>query len=322
MFSTIIPNSTHRHEGETDLPTRITKAGSKQTYYTFRLLADRDRVQDAFRSYAYFRWLDDLLDTDSGTQREKIVLINRQQALLEACYRGELPTLVCPEEQMLVDLVHNDKEEHSGLQIYLRNMMAVMSFDVERCGRVITHAELTEYTHLLSTAVTELLFYFIGHEDSPSCVEPRYHAVNGAHVVHMLRDMVEDISAGYFNIPGEYIIAQQISLEELHSLSFRKWVFGRVKLARKYFKVGRKYISHVKNFRCRLAGFAYLTRFEWMLRVIERDGYCLRPEYPERKSVRAGLWIAWRTFMSVLNIPWMSLESGTQVALADQCEEG
>ena len=222
---------------------------------------------------------------------------------------------------MLVDLIHNDGEKNSGLQIYLRNMMAVMSFDVVRCGRLISHAELTEYTHLLSTAVTELLFYFIGREDPPICLENRYQAVNGAHIVHMLRDLVEDISAGYFNVPGKYIAEHHITLEDLHSLPFRKWVFDRVKLARQYFKVGRKYITNVKSSRCRLAGFAYIARFEWMMRTIEKDGYCLRPEYPERKSLKAGLWMFWRVFLSVVNIPWMSLEPGQQMALVDQCEE-
>ena len=279
-------------------------------------------MQDAFRSYAYFRWLDDRLDCNSGTKQEKHDIINRQAALMEACYRGKSPVDLSPEEQMLVDLVRNDEEKQSGLQIYLRNMMRVMSFDVERCGRVISDAELTEYTHLLSTAVTEVLFYLIGHHDPSPCGETRYHAVYGAHVVHLLRDTVDDISAGYINIPGEYLKEQQISLEELHSLPFRKWVFGRIKLARQYFMIGRRYIAQVQNLRCRLAGFAYIARFEWILRAIERDGYRLRAEYTGRKSLKAGLWMAWRVFTSLLNLPWMKLELGTQMALSDQCEEG
>ena len=40
----------------------ITKAASKQTYYTIRFLVDRDRVDDAYRAYGYFRWVDDVLD--------------------------------------------------------------------------------------------------------------------------------------------------------------------------------------------------------------------------------------------------------------------
>jgi phytoene/squalene synthetase len=221
MLKTTIPNNPSGQGGSADLPARITKAGSKQTYYTFRLLTDRDRMQDAFCSYAYFRWLDDLLDCNMGSKQDKIAILQRQQQILNACYRGENPADVSPEEQMLVELVNRDSEEPSGLQIYLHNMMAVMSFDVERCGRAITNAELTEYTRLLSTAVTELLFFLISHEDPPEYADTRYHAVSGAHVVHMLRDMVEDISAGYFNVPGEYINGQQISFQEINNLAFR-----------------------------------------------------------------------------------------------------
>jgi hypothetical protein len=95
-----------------------------------------------------------------------------------------------------------------------------------------------------------------------------------------------------------------------------------VKLARQYFQAGREYISQVRGVRCRLAGFAYLARFEWMLKLIEKDGYCLRPDYPERKSLKAGLWMTWRTIISVLNIPWMRIDPGAQAALADRCEDG
>jgi phytoene/squalene synthetase len=322
MYSIPIPNSPQGQGGKIDLAASITKAGSKQTFYTFKHLADRDRVEDAFKAYAYFRWLDDLLDCSSGTKPEKSALIERQQAFLEACYRREALGYASPEEQMLVELIGNDHEEHSGLQIYLRNMMQVMVFDVERCGRLISHIELNEYTRLLSTAVTELMFYLFDHRDAPTCTETRYHAVYGAHIVHMLRDTVEDISAGYFNIPREYLGAGKINLDQLHSLPMRTWVFERVKLARQYFRLGRRYIAQVRNFRCRIAGFAYIARFEWMLRAIERDQYCLRREYPERKSLKALLWMVSRVFTSSVNLRWMRGGFGKQPGLTGQCGEG
>lgn len=53
------------------LASLITKYASSQTYYTIRFLADRDRTEDAYRAYAYFRWVDDILDADilSDVQR-------------------------------------------------------------------------------------------------------------------------------------------------------------------------------------------------------------------------------------------------------------
>lgn len=321
MSRVIFPFYPSRQRMEPNLPAAMTKAASKQTYYTIRFLVDRERVPDAYRAYAYFRWVDDCLDAESGSRQEKIAFVNRQQTLLEACYRGEAPRILSPEEQMLVDLVSNDHEKDSGLQSYLRNMMAVMIFDVERRGRLISQAELSEYSRLLATAVTEALLYFIGHQCPPPCGETRYLAVRGAHVVHMLRDAVEDIADGYFNIPGETIEAHGLSFENVGSLPFRKWVYGRVKLARLYFRAGRTYIARVKNLRCRLAGFAYLARFEWMLDTIERDGYCLRPEYPERKSLRAGLWMAWRSLTSLFILPWVNSEPRKLAVQPAQVEE-
>jgi phytoene/squalene synthetase len=288
--------------GDWSLPARITKRGSKQTYYTFRILVGNDHVQDAYRSYAYFRWLDDLLDCNQGTRAEKLVLINRQRDLLDACYCKQPLSITCPEEQILVDLVRSDHEESSGLQYYLRNMMGLMAFDVERRGRLITLAELTYYSHMLSTAVTELLFYFIDRDDHSPRNEERYQAVRGAHITHMLRDMLDDIDLGYTNIPAEVLESHQVTLDDINSQAFRRWVLERVELAGQCFATGRKYFAKVKSLRCRLAAHAYLARFEWILMTIQRDGYRLRRVYPERKSVRASGWMAWRVFRSILHM--------------------
>ena len=297
------------------LAAAITKAASKQTYFTIRLFVDRERVEDAFRAYGYFRWVDDVLDTeapfpirgrcgdDPGSRFDKVAFVNRQKSLLETCYRGEMPARLCAEEWMLVDLVRNDKEKNSGLQSYLRNMMAVMVFDVERRSQVISQAELSGYSRALAVAVTEAMYHFIGHDAPSPNHEACYLAVTAAHITHMLRDALEDAEVGYFNIPREYIQARGISPQDVESRAYREWVCGRVKLARMYFKAGREATAQVRNLRCRLAGHAYTARFEWMLRAIERDNYCLRSEYSERKSLRAGLWMAWATLTSMLTSP-------------------
>jgi hypothetical protein len=144
---------------------------------------------------------------------------------------------------MLVYLVQSDTEQDSGLQAYLRNMMNVMEFDVERRGRLISQAELSQYTHWLSKAVTEYMFYFIGHRDPPPQSAVRIMLV-GAHVVHMLRDIVGDINLGYFNIP-EVVLASDKFRRPCGHPSIRTWVHGQV-MAHEYFDSGRKYISKVK----------------------------------------------------------------------------
>jgi phytoene/squalene synthetase len=283
-----------------ELAADITRSASKQTYYTIRLFADRDRVADAYRAYGYFRWVDDVIDGETGWSEDRIAFAHRQKSLLDSCYRHEVRDDLCAEEWMLADLIRHDTEKNSGLQTYLRNMMDVMVFDVSRRGQIISQAELSEYSHKLATAVTEALYYFIGHNDPPPRHEARYLAVTAAHITHMLRDAVEDVQNGYFNIPREVLVQSGISANGITSPAYRDWVCGRVQLARDYFKLGREYTAKVKNLHCRLAGYAYMARFEWMLDAIEGDHYLLRAEYPERKSWRAGLWIGWSALTSLL----------------------
>jgi hypothetical protein len=77
---------------------------------------------------------------------------------------------------------------------------------------------------------------------------------------------------------------------------------------------GKPSIAQTKNLRRRLVGYAYSARFEWMLRTIERDNYCLRTGYQNRKSLPAGLWMSWVTLVSMLTSPWNKPESSHLVA--------
>jgi phytoene/squalene synthetase len=279
----------------------ITRNASKQTYYTIRFLADRDRMEDAYRAYGYFRWVDDVLDADSGSAPGLLAFLERQKFLLEECYQGQPPRDTNLQEKILVELVQHDQEQNSGLQLYLRNMMQVMDFDARRRGRLISQVELNEYTRWLATAVMECIHYFIGHADYSPQDETRYSAVSAAHIIHMLRDMFDDAPIGYYNIPREVLETNHIGPQDVQSDAYRAWVKGRVLLARQYFKAGKSYFAQVQNARCRLACFAYIARFEWLLDTIEREGYCLRPQYPERKSTGVGLRMSWLTISSMVN---------------------
>jgi phytoene/squalene synthetase len=290
-----------------ELAPTITNAASKQTYYTIHFLADRERVADAFRAYAYFRWVDDALDAESASGSERHALIRRQKSLLESCYIGEPLRHVNPEEKMLVDLIGRDREENSGLQSYLCHMMAVMAFDAERRGRLISQAELNGYTRCLAIAVTEAMHYFIGHNCTSPQDESRYLAVTGAHITHMLRDTFDDLQAGYFNVPREVLESNHFAPQDIHSDAYRAWVKSRVQLAREYFEAGRAYFRRVQSSRHRLAGFAYMARFEWLLETFEREGFTLRPQYNERKSIGTGLRMSWLALSSMINMRGMGI---------------
>ncbi len=292
------------------LASSITKAASQQTYYTIRFLVDRERVADAYRAYAYFRWVDDMLDADLDFTQHRLAFIERQKFLLEKCYEGETLPYATAEENMLIELVRHDHEKNSGLQAYLRRMMQVMAFDADRRGQLVSQIQLKEYTRWLASAVTEAMHYFIGHNSSSPHDETRYRAVTGAHITHMLRDTFDDLQAGYYNIPQEVLEAAHIQPHDTGHPEYRRWVQSRVRLARQCFNAGRHYLDRVEEPRCRLAGLAYMSRFERVLDTLEQEDYCLRPAYNERKGIGAGLQMGLHTLSSIMN--WGEMESSQQ----------
>ncbi len=283
----------------------ITRASSKQSYYTARLLVDKDLVDDCCRAYGYFRWADDMVDAsasaDAGasddvpsqSSDERIAFIRRQRELIDRLYRNERPDGLTPEEEIVAVLIRHDRGENSGLQSFIRNFLAILEFDAARRGRLISQQELTWYSNRLGKAVTDAIQYFIGNGHPYPAADNRYLGATAAHITHMLRDFVLDTADGYVNIPREYLEAHGIAPEDVDSPPFRAWVRDRVEQARQYFCEGKRYLDELEVLRCKIAGYWYCARFEGVLDAMERDGYVLRTVYDERHKLSTWLRMAW-----------------------------
>jgi phytoene/squalene synthetase len=280
-------------DGTAALAQSITRASSKQTYYTARLMVDKDLVSDFDRAYAYFRWADDIIDVSSQSDDERTSFISRQRELIDRLYRKERPDDLTPEEEIVADLISHDRGENSGLQSFIYNFLAVIEFDAYRKGRLISQQELTWYSNSLGKAVTDGLQYFIGNGHPYPTSDNRYLASIAAHIAHLLRDMVADTAEGFINIPREYLEAHSISPDDVDSPPFRAWVRERVEQTRQYFREGKRYLDQLDVLRCKVAGYWYCARFEGLLDTIERDDYILRAVYDERRKLSNWLKIAW-----------------------------
>jgi phytoene/squalene synthetase len=293
------------------LAATITKSASRQTYYTIRLLVDRPRVADAYRAYAYFRWVDDTLDagpapsapTGEAERSERLAFLGRQQALLDAALAGRHPEDITLQESMLVDLVAGSGPADVGLHSYLRQMMRVMAFDVARRGHLVSAAELDAYTRSLAIAVTDAMHHFIGHGSGEPGGPDRYRPGAGAHILHMLRDTETDLAAGYFNVPREVLEAASIGPKDVRCAAYRRWVRGRVEEAQDHLRAGQRYFARLRSRRHRLAGLAYIARFTWLIEQLERDDFQVRPAYPDAPSRLLTLRTAWTVASAVVLDP-------------------
>ena len=273
----------------------ITRASSKQSYLTARLLVDKDLVDDCCRAYGYFRWVDDVVDASpagDGTaqfREERISFVRRQRELIDRLYRGERPSDLAAEEAIIADLVGHDRGVDSGLQSFIRNFLAIIEFDAYRRGRLVSQAELVWYSNRLGKAVTDAIQYFIGNGHPYPTADTHYLAATAAHITHMLRDMVEDAAQGYINIPREYLEEHSINPQDVDSPPFRAWVRERVLQARRYFREGKRYVDGLDVLRCKIAAHWYCARFEGLLDTIEHDRYVLRARYGRRRTLSTWL---------------------------------
>ena len=79
------------HTSGDALAKEITREASQQTHYTIRLLADRPFAKAAYQAYAYFRWVDDILDDQLTISEERLAFLQRQQMIVAHCTRGAWP---------------------------------------------------------------------------------------------------------------------------------------------------------------------------------------------------------------------------------------
>ena len=105
----------------------------------------------------------------------------------------------------------------------------------------------------------------------------------------MLRDMLPDTAEGFINIPREYLEEHNISPQDIDGLPYRVWVQERVKLTRRYFEEGKRYLETLDVMRCKLAGYWYCARYEGLLNAIENENYLLRTDYCERRKLSSWL---------------------------------
>ncbi len=261
------------------LARRIVKAENPETYFLGRLLYDRGLADYFFLCYAYFRWVDDHVDDPAIGADEGRVFLRRQRALLHLLYQEEALPHICPQEQMLAQLVIYDLAHGSEIRQVISPMFECLAFDGGRRGHILSHEQLDWYSRALGRSYTDSQQYFIARGHRYPRGPDQYVTGTVAHRVHILRDFLSDLSFGYVNISKEDLDTYQIDLARVNDVRFRKWVRDKVRADREECRLGKTYLDRLGVWRCKLLGYLYCLRYEAVLDTIERDGCRLRESY-------------------------------------------
>jgi phytoene/squalene synthetase len=253
------------------LARNITYKNSRETYFIIKLLVDKPLINDAYKAYAYFRWMDDMADDVITDSTERLKFVARQKKLINNAYNGIFIKTKFPEEELILNLIKYNSQKKSLLHSYVVNFYSIIAFDAKRHGKLVTDKQLEWYSNRIGVAVTDCISFFIGNSTSPTPGMAQYKAATAAHIVHMLRDLKEDIPHGFINISKEFLVKNNLNKIDLNKINLDRWLNEKCKVARIYFKEGRKYIKNIPVFRRKLAAWLYCLRFEPFLKKLERS---------------------------------------------------
>ncbi|MBU0690563.1 squalene/phytoene synthase family protein [bacterium] len=279
----------------------ITWKASRQAYLTARLFVDRKKVNDFYLAYAYFRWLDDVVDDPKVDEEKRLTFIQQQVDMVADLFLDQAPEHPSQYEEMIVEFVRRGKGTSKRLKPFVDDMLATIEFDARRRGRLISEQDLDDYCVRLAASVVDGLQYFIGSKYDYPEDDDRLTAATAAQIAHLLQDTYQDLEDGIVNIPREYLEAESLKPEDIEHPQYRKWVKERIEKARNNFDKGKAYFDTLAVLRLRMAGLWYCTRFASILNAIEREGYLLRPEYTEQRSISVWLKLLWTAFTATVH---------------------
>jgi len=279
-----------------------TKASNSTAYTLVRLFGRADRREYGFAIYAYFRWLDDIVDSPESSYQEKKSLMERQGEFLEGLYAGRpIPAGTLLEEQLARCFVAFDRQNQFALRNDVLGMFAVLMHDLGRSGEPLASSELNAYILMESRAFVNMIRFFCGEEgDFPGAQD--YCEGVACKLVHLLRDFREDLDSGWANIAQEDVAAFGVSLDNINDESFQNWVKSQVQHARDLFAIGKRDLESSHNLRYKVADILYCTKYEDILTTIEKDGFRLRVSY--NRSLHHKLWLLFGSVRAASRVIW------------------
>lgn len=263
------------------------KASNLTAYILVRLFTRADRNDYLCMAYAYFRWIDDIVDSPTTSDEEKEQFIERQRRFLANLYDGlvfqDSRTL---EEQFAQCFVAYDRKMGCILKDDVLGMLSVLKHDLERDRVPWPAAEMHEFITLESRSYINMIRFSCGEEGNYSGSN-RYDEGVACKLAHMLRDFIEDLNQGTMNISRDDLEKYEINLDKVNNENFRLWVRDQVMFAGECFRLGRRNLSNSSQLRYKIASNLYCAKYEDILAMIEQDKYFLRSDYRRTALTKA-----------------------------------
>lgn len=245
-----------------------------EAYIATQLFIRGKRGRLANLLYSYLRYVDDFVDTINIEKTEQKEFLLEQSKKIKSFYNKNKPEIKNNLEKAISDVINYDIKNGYGLKTVIKEMFEVFDFDIKRKNSIPDFEGLNEYSKKIGDAYTRALLFFLA--PNLTYKEKYSIAAYASHQVHLLRDFLIDKNNGYFNISKEemnkYHIKDTLQQDEVFSL----WVKDKIRNIKCLFAKGKKTFAEIPILKVRLTGHLYCSRYERVIRSIERNGHKLR----------------------------------------------
>lgn len=247
-----------------------------------------------YMAYAYFRWLDDLVDQVEISRNLAIEIVERQRMLVQAWYSGKDPAPLDRSEALLRAVIEHDRRTGYRLHHMIGSFLAALAWDAERRHTVVSQHDLDRYSLWLGCAYAEGLLFGLGLDPADAAYQGAIDACGvAAHLAHLVRDLRIDLALGYINISTEDIERFSIDLADPRLRGVGRWVPTTVERAQILFQQGRMQRRAMPSLRARLVFDLVCLRYLRLLDQIRsgwlRQGTLAQADLPiAHRAVIAG----------------------------------
>ena len=268
---------------------RITRREARNFYYAFILLP-RQRRRAIYVAYAFCRYCDDAVDSESSMP-EKLQRLADLRRMLDLCYQGEA------EEPVFLGL-SRVASDYGIPKEHFEAVLAGMEADLVK-SRYQDFDELRQYCYQVASAVGLICIYIFGFKDSRA----ESHAIDlglAMQLTNISRDVKEDLDFGRIYLPQEELSRFGYSEEDLQSGrvndAFVDLMKFQTERARAYFRSGFELLPYLSP-RSRACAAVLGSIYSKLLDRIEAADYDVLNHRvslstPEKLGVMARSWAA------------------------------
>lgn len=169
-------------------------------------------------SYSYLRWVDDVVDDPKVPITEKKEFIGRQKDFVKSCWNNYEVEPQCDNEYYIYYFIkYSLRNDLAKLVESVYDMVDTISWDVDRLSKdgVFSKERLENYIKIQSKAIHSILYYFLTGNNPREYKHENLGLSTANTKMFMLRDLKEDIDAGFINISREDVEKYSLNVQNL-----------------------------------------------------------------------------------------------------------